>query len=516
MEREEVKNDILLIQPKNLLATNNYPPLGLISIGTVLEKEGYKVDILPTSRFSNWKDIIRENIDRYLFIGVTVLTTEVIHAIELTKFVKKLKPNLPIVWGGWHVTLFPEQPIESGLVDYVVVGDGDKLVITLAEAIKNHTHLEPILRNKEHIDMNTLPEPNYSLVMDLESFIEDDLTDIFNKFINYKIRWLPYQSSRGCPHRCLFCINVVTDNTKYRTKSAEIVVNELENIQVKYDITHFKILDDNFFADIKRVKEICKLILERDLEFTWDVECRTDYFRKGFVDDSILSLLKKAGCVQFTMGIESGAQESLDKMCKDTTVEENENAIKKLHKHNIIPRLSFIVDIPGEKKEDIIKTQQFLNKIRQICGDKMEAGVVTYRPYPKSKFHDILVEDGLIEVPKTLEEWTKEYNVRLYGMYDNKKPWQKNYKLSTNVAFFNTQDTDLREHQLNRKLDKLFYRIFIRIFRIRTDKMIYVFPMDRLVYTFWRDNYYKRRESLYKTIDKSAYKGILGPKTQGV
>lgn len=494
MEGKEIKDNILLIQPKNLLATNNYPPLGLISIGSVLEKEGYKVTILPTSRFPDYKKIIRKYLDECLFIGITVLTTEVMHAIDLTKYIKKLKPNIPIVWGGWHVTLFPEQPIESGLVDYVVVGDGDELVIRLARAIKNKMNIEPILRNKEHVNIEKLPRPNYNLVMKLDTFIDDDLTDIFNKFVDDKIRWLPYQTSRGCPHRCLFCINVVTNNTRYRKKSTKKVLNDLHYIQNKYNIKHFKILDDNFFVDIKRVREICKEILKRNMKFTWDVECRTDYFKKGFVDDNTLTLLKKAGCVQFTMGIESGSQDSLDRMCKDTTVEQNKHAILKLHEHGIIPRLSFIVDVPGDTREDIIKTQIFLNKIRMICGDRMEAGIATYRPYPKSKLHKLLVSKGLIKVPETLMEWTNEDNVRLYGMYDSKKPWQKNYKLSTNVAFYNTQDTDLREHQLSRYLDKLFFKIFIKLFRFRTENMIFNFTLDRFIYTFWRDNYYKRRE----------------------
>jgi len=490
-----MKNKILLIQPRNLGALNNYPPLGLICVGSTLEKAGYDVTILPTSRFKNYMDIIKDHCKDCVLIGITVLTTEVQSAIDISEFIKENYKDLPIVWGGWHTTLFPEQIIESPLVDYVIVGDGDELIVKLAKSITNKKPLKNrILQNKKHIDMEKLPIPNYKLVMKLDEYFNEDLTDKFNEYIPEKIKWLPYQSSRGCPGKCTFCINTVTNNRIYRKKSSSKVLKEIEYIIKKYKINHFKIIDDNFFVDIRRVRQIAKGILEKKLKFTWDVECRTDYFKEGFVDDSTLSLLKDAGCVQFTMGLESGSQTSLDRMKKGTTVEQNKYAVKQLDKWDIVPRTAFVIDIPGDTKEDLLKTQNLINSLRKY--KKFTAGMATYRPYPKSPLHDILVKEGYIKEPKNLKDWNNEYNVRLYGIYDNKKPWQKNYRLSTNMAFFNSVESSvfLREYQLDDIFEKIVLRSLIKIAKFRNRTHFYYFTFDRNIFTFFRDSYYKRRE----------------------
>ena len=490
-----MKSKILLIQPRNLQSLNNYPPLGLICIGSALEKAGYNVKILPTARFGNYEEIIEKEAKDCLFVGITVLTPEVLHAIKISEFIKKTHPQLPIVWGGWHATLFPEQTVQSELVDYVIIGDGDELIVDLANKLRAKKPAKNrLLRNKKQVDIEKLPIPNYGLVMKLDEFINEDLTDKFNEYAKEKIRWLPYQSSRGCPHRCTFCINTVTNNCTYRRKSAKKVIEEMIHIQKKYKITHFKIIDDNFFVDIKRVRDICKGILKKGLKCTWDVECRTDYFKKGIIDDPTLSLLKRVGCVQFTMGLESGSQESLDRMKKDTTPEQNEYAVRQLDKWDIVPRTSFVIDIPGDRKEDLLKTQRFINGLRKYS--KFTVGVATYRPYPKSPLHDILVKQGHIKEPETLEEWKNEYNVRLYGVYDTRKPWQKHYKLSTNMAFFNSVESGVwvREHQIERLSDKIMQKLFKGMAKFRNRMLFYRFTIDRNLYTRFRDGYYKRKE----------------------
>ena len=399
-----MKNKILLIQPRNLHSISNYPPLGLICIGSTLEKAGYAVKILPTSRFSNYEKIIEEESKDCLLIGITVLTLEVPHAIEISEFIKEKYPKLPIVWGGWHVALFPEQTVESPLVDYVIVGDGDELIVELANNLRDKKKIKDhLLKNKKHVNMEKLPMPNYNLVMKLQDSINEDLTDKFNEYTDEKVMWLPYQSSRGCPGRCTFCINTVTNNRAYRKKSAEKVLKEMEYILKEYKINHFKIIDDNFFVDIKRVREIAKGIIKKKIKCTWDVECRADSFKDGFVDDPTLTLLLKAGCIQFTVGLESGSQASLDRMKKDTTVEQNEYAVKQLDKHGIIPRTSFLVDIPGDELEDILKTQKFINSL--ISYKKFTGGMGTYRAYTKSPLHYLLVEQGFIKEPETLMDW---------------------------------------------------------------------------------------------------------------
>ena len=103
-----MSNKIVLIRPQNIYNYNNYPPLNLISIGTRLKQEGYKVDIINCAFETDHLKTIGEHIKDALFVGISLITSEVLDAYEIVKFVKK-HSNAPIVVGGWHCTLSPNK-----------------------------------------------------------------------------------------------------------------------------------------------------------------------------------------------------------------------------------------------------------------------------------------------------------------------------------------------------------------------------------------------------------------------
>ena len=195
-----------------------------------------------------------------------LLTSEIPDAYTIMKFIKE-NSNVPVVAGGWHCTLFPEQMADSPYVDYVVAGEGEEHLLKIADTLKKGEKPENNIFQKMMLDLDGLPMPDYETDENIERFISSYLTDKLSEYVKQPMRWLPYESSRGCPSQCTFCINVVTDNTRYRKKSAEKVISEIESIVRKHNLTHVKIIDDNFFVDIKRVRKICKGIIERKLRY---------------------------------------------------------------------------------------------------------------------------------------------------------------------------------------------------------------------------------------------------------
>ncbi|MDD5584558.1 MAG: radical SAM protein [Candidatus Omnitrophica bacterium] len=484
---------ILLIRPENIFDYNNYPPLNLISLATVLKSKKYEVKIINCASETNPLETIAKELNDTLFVGITMLTSEVPDAYRIMKFVKE-KSRVPVVVGGWHCTLFPEQMAECEYIDYVITGEGEEHILTIADAIANQISLPDKILSRKILNMETFPEPDYATYEGLESFINNFLTDKLAEYVKKPMRWLPYESSRGCPSQCTFCINVVTNNTHYRKKSAEKVVNEIERIVNTHRLTHVKIIDDNFFVDINRVRQICEGLVKRNVNFTWDAECRCDYFKSSMINDELLALAKKSGLVQLTIGIESGSLKTLAIMKKGITPEQAEFAVKKCNDYGIVTRPSFIVEIPGETMEDIKKTITFVKHLRKY--PYFTCGVQTFRPYPKCELTQQLVKDGKFSEPQKLTEWMDHDVVKTFTSAQYIRPWQVNGKYSEIAAYYLTMESgvSLGRHMMRTALDRFKLKCFITIAKIRNRFNFYLFPVDRVLYTrFFRSFYNKTK-----------------------
>jgi len=480
---------VLLVRPANVYGVYNYPPLGLILIGTALAEEGYKIEIMTHEDESSFESDLVKKARGAFAVGITATTAEIQDGIRLARALRNsFDRKLPLIWGGWHTTLFPEQMGVSMLVDYAVTGDGESSALLVAQHILQGDDLSGMkVVRSPNCDLDKLALPRYDLLANIESYITRPLTDKFQEYYQGALRWLPYESSRGCPHDCAFCINVVADNRKYRCKDAQKVAMELSGLVSKYDLTHVKFIDDNFFVQVDRVRQIFEERARLGLRFTWDAECRVDYFRDGFVDEKLLRFLKRQGLVQLTLGVESGSVAKLERMRKGIHPKQAENAVELCVKQDIVTRCSFILDIPGDTREDILETTRFINQIRRF--PKVVCGVHTYRPYPRSKLCEDLIRQGLFYQPSTLEGWENESCVRQYTDTTMERTWQTNFRLSSRVSFYQSLESAfwLKAHQLTNPVARLVNQIFIALARFRNRNQIYAFPLDRGLYILFRD-----------------------------
>lgn len=493
-----MSDKVLLIRPQNVYNYNNYPPLNLICIGSKLKSAGYKVEIINCAFEKNPLETIGDKLRDVLFAGISLLTSEAPDTYRIIKHIKE-SSNITTVVGGWHSTLFPEQMANCEYVDYVIAGEGEEHIVEIAETIKNDKKHDAKIFGKKMLNLETLPLPDYSVDKNIERFINSYLTDKLSEYVHQPMRWLPYESSRGCPSHCTFCINVVADNTRYRKKSAEKVVSEIEYIVKKYNLTHLKIIDDNFFVDIKRVREICEGIIKKNLNITWDGECRCDYFKERMLNDETLKLCKDSGLIQLTLGIESGSPHTLKLMKKGITPEQAEFAVKKCNEHRIIARSSFILEIPGESKGDVNLTISFINKLRKYR--YFTCGVGTFRPYPKCELTEKLLKEGYLTEPENFVEWTNKEIIDMYTSAEYIRPWQVIGRYSESAAYYLNMESSVRlgNHQINNKIDKIKNTIFIFLARLRNRFMFYKFPFDKDLYKKFLTTFYKRRQDLEKS-----------------
>lgn len=482
-----IKNKIVLIKPINDLRYKAIP-LGLLHIGTILKKEGYTVSIIDVIKHPDYKKIIVKEIENALLVGLTALTTEVKNAIEISDYVKNINIKIPIIWGGWHPTLFPEQICSDKSVDFVCIGEGEYTILKLVKALESGLSFENIdgLAYKDKGVVKVNPPIAFVKLEELPQ-INYDLIDI-SKYIKATARRnIPYQSSRGCPHRCKFCINSVTGNQKYRFKSAQKVVDEIEYLINKYNLNFIAFIDDNFFVNIKRVRKICEEIINRKLNIKWFAECRADYFRENFVNEEFLQLATESGLSELTIGAESGSQRILNLLKKDITVKQILNSSKMLSKFPIRPRYGFIIGIYGQTKEEIIASVDLANKVKKICpNSKYKHNILT--PYPGCELTDELVEKGLFKEPKTLREWSNNNIRKLYAGRYSTKPWQDNSRFIYNVSYFSKLGSTFPDQNLKKFLSNFRYIykyydvFFVLIARFRLKHLIFGLPIDRFLY----------------------------------
>jgi len=488
-----MKSKVLLVRPRNVYNYNNYPPLNLISLGSTLEAGGYDVKIVNSALEEDSLEIIDGELDDTLLVGISILTSELPDACRIMKHIKT-NSDTAVVVGGWHCTLFPDQMAESEYVDYVVAGEGEEHLLTIADLIKSgRKHTEKVF-SKQQIDLETLPSPNYRLDGKIDVFVSNFVTDKLAEYAKQPMRWLPYESSRGCPSHCTFCINVVTQNTRYRKKTAKKVLTEIEDIVNKFNLTHVKIIDDNFFVDIERVRLICEGLIESRLNITWDAECRCDYFNDRILNDRTLDLAVKSGLIQLTLGVESGSPHTLKLMKKGITPEQAEYAVQKCNDFGIIARSSFILEIPGERLKDIKETISFISRLRKH--KYFTCGVGTFRPYPKCELTQQLLEDGYLVEPQKLSDWTDTEVISMYTSAEFIRPWQVNGKYSESAAYYLNMQSSVRlgSHQLSSMVDRLKNGIFISLAKLRNWLMFYSFPVDKYLYRKFVARFYKQRE----------------------
>jgi anaerobic magnesium-protoporphyrin IX monomethyl ester cyclase len=482
------RSEIVLIQPLNDMASKA-TPLGLLHLGTLLDLEGYNVKIIDATREKNYKSAIVREVKNALLVGISCLTTEVKSGIEISDLVKATS-DVPIIWGGWHPTLFPTQTCSDKSVDFVCMNEGEYTLLKLAKKLESENSFEDIeglvyksqwkIRvnpTKGFVDLEKLPPVNYDLV-DMTRYVRQGDMKIKGE------KQIPYESSRGCPHRCSFCINTATGNQVWRKKSARKIVDELEILVEKYGINSIDFVDDNFFVSLNRVEEFCKEMIARKLSIMWYAECRADYFDR--MKPKLLDLCQKSGLSRLYIGAESGAQRILRLLKKDITVEQIINSARILSKYDIEPVYSFILGVPWETDDEVKMTVKLAEKLRRICR-KTIYRFSLFTPYPKCETTTTLLAKDLISEPGTLRGWTEDDVRKRYVDRFAGKPWQRNPKLLENLSFFAgvaydaLSDRTIADCIKRLQIPRYPNIFFVYLARIRMKTHCYGFPIDRYV-----------------------------------
>ena len=281
---------ILLINPPGISLGWN---VGICYLTAVLKREGFEVKIIDFLNQPGNEDKRLLQAKNYDVVGISIKTLVIDEAIRIMRKVKKINDKATLICGGVHISLDGRNFMkENEIFDIGFINDSEEPIVDFMKG-KKPEEIDGIIyrkdsniivnKNNNNADLDELPYP------DFDSF------DIPLKTIgNY-----PLVTSRGCPYNCIYC-TVQLVSKKWKPRKVDNLILELK--KVKPRIKEFHIVDDNFTLKIGRVKEFCRRLIEEKLDLRWSCP---NGIRADILDEELVSLMKKSGCYQVNLGIES-------------------------------------------------------------------------------------------------------------------------------------------------------------------------------------------------------------------
>jgi len=402
------------------------PPFGILYLADALEKAGFSVRLVHELGTEADIQAVVElvSIEKPLFVGFSTLTgPPLLPTMRASKAIKETQP-VPVVWGGLHPTMLPQQTLMNDFVDIVAIGEGERTIVELASVLRGHgldagklAKVAGIAFKNNGQVILTKPRPFIKYLddlrpawhhVDIERYFRSGqhfYTDMGSQFWGEKIAAL--FTSRGCPWRCGFCYNQFVNKRTFRAQSAQRVIRDIQDYKECYGVTAIVFEDDGFFTDKERALEII-----RHIGVPWTSSIRANYLVKW--GDDFVEELSQHHCAELRIGAESGSQRALDMMHKDITVDQIRVAAELCLKHEVKASFGFMVGIPGESWSDVLQTLELMDELERMGDGIAVVGPCIFTPYPGTPLFDLAVEHGF-KPPTSLQEWS----IRLF---DHKQP----------------------------------------------------------------------------------------------
>ncbi len=357
-------------------------------------------DLVENDPVVNVAEEVQKQLDEFQpdLLGVSVMTTNYQYSVDL---MKELKVSCPVMYGGVHPTLCPDEVLENPFVDMICIGEGDEALPELCDAIEqgeSYAHIlnlwvkekGEVIKNPQRpfVDLDTLPVPDWSLF---------DQRHLFRPFDGHVYKGGFYVTSRGCPGKCTYCVNeslqkICKDCGRYfRRMSPKKIAEQIKALKDTYGVTWFKFGDDTFLLHTNaEFEELRDLIKPLNIQFGCSV-------RPDTVNQKKVELLKDMGCVAMSIGVESGNEDlRKNQLNRPITNKQIENALTWIGEAGIRISTFNLIGTPEETRENVYETIR-LNKRLNVKA----ANVYILYPFPRSILHEkygvsILDEDGRI------------------------------------------------------------------------------------------------------------------------
>ncbi len=416
-------------------------PIGILSIAAFLERAGHEVlvhDCLgpraATGMEKNVNAILNCSPD---WVGFSTTTSSFLDANEMAGKIKTKNSNVKTVCGGVHVSAMGAALFSDfNSFDFLCPGEGEETLLELVAGQEPSSIKGLIWRNEEEVltnqprplikEMDSMPFPAYEK---LAGFPKGYNLPLFS-YVQFPGATMI--TSRGCPYQCSYCDRSVFKRG-FRYNSADYIYEHIQHLRKRFGVRHINIYDDLFTANRRRITELCNLLVTKPLGIHFNCAVRV-----GHTDDELLRMLKNAGCLMVSLGIESADQAMLERHKSGVTLEEVEDTVKRIQAAGVRAKGLFMMGLPGETEESIKETSDF---IVSLGLDDMNMSKFT--PFPGAPLWSTIKEEGIFDndwrqmnclnfvfVPKGIrsrEELDQFYNLHVKRFYTDPE-WRRKFK----------------------------------------------------------------------------------------
>jgi len=415
---------IVLLHPRSTRPKNRRFPLSVLALAAILEgKEEYEIvdgNIDPHPLDTIGRIAQEKPLE---MLGVSVMPgPQMVQAIALSKEVRARYPKIPVVWGGYFPSLYPDAALNAPYVDVLVRSQGEDTFPELLAAVREGRDLREIAgvsyKDQFGLHVHTQDRP----IRSPGDFpwmpyhrLREPAKYIARTFLG--ARTAVHHASYGCPYRCKFCGVTKVALGRQKAESPERTAAILTHLQREYGIDAVQFYDNNFFLREADAAELAERIAP--LKLKWWCEGRIDALLR--YSDETMHALRRAGCEMIFLGAESGSDQRLREMDKQLTAAQILEIASRIRKFGIIPEFSFVIGNPKEPERDAREAMQFMRRIKRI-NPRAEIIVQHYipTPHPDGMYGEI---DGQFSFPKSPEEWASPRWYNFTVRKDPALPW---------------------------------------------------------------------------------------------
>ena len=420
---------------------NRMVPQGMLSIAACLIRDGHDVFVydclgpgVPANLDRQAESILAFDPD---MVGFSTTTSSFPDAADLAQRIKKSHPDIATVCGGVHVSALREKLLaDYPAIDFMVAGEGE---ITMCELAYGHhpPEIAGLIRReaaqvvvnppRQHMaDLDDLPFPAYEK---LKGFPGDYHLPLFSYVHTPGATMI---TSRGCMYQCSYCDRSVFQKG-YRYNSASYIYEHMKYLRDRFGVCHVNIYDDLFTANRRRIVDLCEKLADKPLFMNFNCAVRV-----GYTDDELLKMLKSAGCLMVSLGIESADPGMLERHKSGVSLDDVKDTVHRIQQAGLRAKGLFMMGLPGETESSIKKTSDFI-----ISLGLDDMNMAKFTPFPGAPLWQTIREEGTFEenwrlmnclnfvfIPKGIESKDKLdhlYNEHVKRFYSD-PAWRKRFR----------------------------------------------------------------------------------------
>ena len=461
---------IVLLYPENMSKLILVPPYSLMYLATAARKAGYDPIILDARVISNPHKKLEDELSDAEYLGVGAgMNFQVATALIASKTAKEY--NVPVIWGGSFTTFHALDFIKFPYIDYIFLGGAERNFQDFLEKGPSKAHCI-IYKNNGKLYSN-YEEVSY----DINDYFPPawDLLNPEDYIRKYKdLRLMHITTSRGCPHRCLFCYQPSMWKQKWSYLTLENVKKEIIYLINHSTMNAIYFFDDNFAVNKERMIKIGKFLKKHDIKWS-------SLIRANYISDDFVRQLSELNCYKLCIGAESGSQNVLNFLHKDIKIRDTLKAAKSLGKYGLNSEFFFMTGFYGETKEDRKKTLDLIDYAEKIAGTETFLRVAL--PFKGTPYYDLAVEKGFRR-ENTLMALSEE-------KWDFKPPYlpwltkRENHKIRRMVLISMIRFVWQKSFKDLSLLKKFLYSFLAPISNLRWKHKFWRLPLDIEIYKLY-------------------------------